>query len=255
MMLVNFLCRDNFGVLACVRRGCKFDYFQRITVLFHFLLCLIFRVTAKHNISTTACHIGCNRHGIEFARLRDDFGLLLVILCVEDVVRDAFSLQNTAQFLTLFNAYRAHEQRLSRCMMVYDVLHDCGEFSACFGVNLIVFVNTSRRLVRGNRDDVEVVYSLKFRFFRLCSTRHTREFLVHTEEVLESDGRKRLVFASYSDVFFCLDCLVQALVVTSAYHNTARELVDDKHFTVADDVVFVLFHHKVRFECGLNMVI
>jgi hypothetical protein len=75
--------------------------------------------------------------------LRDDFGFLLVELCVQHVVGNTFTLQNIAQLFALFNAYRTDEDRLPRCVMIDDVLHYCSEFSADFGVNLVVFVNTS----------------------------------------------------------------------------------------------------------------
>ena len=41
---------------------------------------------------------------------------------------------------------------------------------------------------------------------------------------------------------------MQTFVVSAAYHDTTGELVDDKHFAVADDVVAVALHNVVCFE-------
>ena len=49
----------------------------------------ILRVAAEHDIRAAAGHVRRDRDGAELTGLRDDLGLLLVVLGVEDVVRDA----------------------------------------------------------------------------------------------------------------------------------------------------------------------
>ncbi len=255
MVFIHLFCGDNCGVVACVRRGRHFDDFERIAVLFHTLFRLEVRVAAEHNIRSASRHIRRDSDRIESARLCDYLGFLLVEFCVQNVVRYALALQNIAELFALFNAYRTDEKGLTRRVMVDDVLHDCGDFSADFGVNLVVFVNSLRGFVWRNGDDVERVYALEFVFFGLCRTRHTREFFVHTEEVLEGYRRKRFVLASDLNVFLCFYRLMQAFVVATTYHNTARKFIHNQHFAVADDIVGVALHNEVRLECGLNVVI
>ena len=48
----------------------------------------ILRVAAEHDIRAAAGHVRRDRDGAELTGLRDDLGLFLVVLGVEDVVRD-----------------------------------------------------------------------------------------------------------------------------------------------------------------------
>ena len=48
----------------------------------------ILRVAAEHDVRAAAGHVRRDRDGAELTGLRDDLGLLLVVLGVEDVVRD-----------------------------------------------------------------------------------------------------------------------------------------------------------------------
>ena len=63
--------------------------------------------------------------------------------------------------------------------------------------------------------------------------------LVEPEVVLQRDGGQRLVLGLDLDALLGLDRLVHALVVAAADEHAAGELVDDEHFTIADDVVLV----------------
>ena len=52
-----------------------------------------FRVAAEQNIGTAAGHVGRDRHGTLASGLSDDLGFLLVVLCVQHLVRYADGLQ------------------------------------------------------------------------------------------------------------------------------------------------------------------
>ena len=52
------------------------------------------RISAQQNVRSAARHVGGDRHGALAARLRHDFGFLLVILRVQDDVLDAGALQH-----------------------------------------------------------------------------------------------------------------------------------------------------------------
>ncbi len=55
------------------------------------------------------------------------------------------------------------------------------------------------------------------------------------------------------DALFGLDGLVHALVVATSVQNTAGEFVDDEHFTVDDDVVFVALEKLLRLDGVLQV--
>ena len=47
---------------------------------------------------------------------------------------------------------------------------------------------------------------------------------------------------------------MQTLVITATEHNTARELVDDEHLSVLDDVVDVALHNAARLDGLIDVV-
>ena len=72
---------------------------------------------------------------------------------------------------------------------------------------------------------------------------------------MEGDGRQGFGFSFNLDALFCLDGLVQALVVAAALHQTAGELVDDDDLAVLDDVVDVAGHHAARLDGLVDVVL
>ena len=80
------------------------------------------------------------------------------------------------------------------------------------------------------------------------------ELLVHAEEVLEGDGRERLVLALDLHAFLGLDRLVQAVAPAAARHQAAGELVDDDDLAVLDHVVDVALVERVRAQALLHVV-
>ena len=78
--------------------------------------------------------------------------------------------------------------------------------------------------------------------------------LVEPEEILERDGRQRLVLAANRDAFLGLDGLVDAVGIAAPVHQTSRELVHDDDLAVLDDVLLVLVEQVPRFQCGVELV-
>ena len=140
-------------------------------------------------------------------------------------------------------------------MTLENILNNSGDFARFLGVNLVVFVNSLLGLVGRNLHNVKAVNSFKFAFLCLCSTCHTAELTIHTEEVLEGDCCKSSVFSADCHSFLGFNCLVQALVIASAHHNSACKLVNNEDFTVIDDIVTISLHHIVRSQCLLDMMI
>ena len=78
--------------------------------------------------------------------------------------------------------------------------------------------------------------------------------MVKAEEILEGDGRKRLVLAGDGHALLGLDGLMQTLVIAAAVHQAAGELVDDDDLAVLDDVVDVTLHNAARLHRLMDMV-
>ena len=222
----------------------------------HSLLCEVFGVAAEQNISTTACHVGSDCHRAVPACLCDYLGFSFVVLCVKDVVLYAVSSEKSGNLFRLIDGYRTDEHGLTYGVALCHFL-DYGLFLALDGCeNLVGLVNSLNGLVGGNDDDVERVYRAELRLLGLCRTRHARELGVEPEVVLEGDGCVRLVLLPYLYVLLCLDCLVESVGISSADHQTARELVDYHYLAVlGDDVVLVPLEQLVRLERLLNVMV
>ncbi len=138
---------------------------------------------------------------------------------------------------------------------ILNVLNDRAHLARFGFVQLVVKVFPHHGKVGGNDHNVQPVNVLKFGFFRFGGTRHTGQLFVHAEEVLESDGGKRLVLVTHAHPFLCLDGLMQTVAVTSADHGSAGKLVYDDDLLIVHDIIAVTLHHIVRFQGNVDMVI
>ncbi len=68
---------------------------------------------------------------------------------------------------------------------------------------------------------------------------HTGQLGIHTEVVLESNRRQRLVFFLNLHAFFGFHRLVQTVRPTAAWHHAAIDLIDDGHFAIAHHVMLI----------------
>ncbi len=196
-------------------------------------------VAAEHDVGAAAGHVRGDRDGTLAARLRDDARLALVLLRVEDLVRDALLLQQARQELRLLDAGRADEDRLSLRVPLDDVVDDRAELAGLVLVDEVRLVEALHVAVRRDRDDAQLVGALELGGLGLGRTGHAGELLVQAEVVLQGDRGERLVLSLDLDALLRLDRLVHALVVAAAGQDAARVLVDDEDLAVEDDVVLV----------------
>jgi len=91
-LLIRSSCGENFGVVR-FGKGVGFgDEFVGKALLFEVALGHELRVAAEHDIRAAACHVGRDCDRAEMTGLRDDFGFLFVVLGVQNVMRDTFTL-------------------------------------------------------------------------------------------------------------------------------------------------------------------
>ena len=214
----------------------------------------VFRVAAEHDIGAAARHVRRHGDGAELARLRDDLGLLFVVLRVEQVVLDALALEEVRELFVLFDGHRADKHRLTLGVTFLDLLDDGAVLGVLGLIHDVGIVDARERAVGRDLDDVEVVDCAELLLLGQRRAGHAGELFVEAEVVLERDGGERFALARDGDALLGLDGLVQPLAVAAAEHEAARELVDNDDLAVLDDVVDVALHDAVRFERLVDVV-
>ena len=91
------------------------------------------------------------------------------------------------------------------------------------------------------RDDhcFQVVNLLEFVGFSVGCTGHAGQLAVHAEVVLESNRGQRLVLALNRHAFLGFHRLMQTITPAPPRHQAAGEFVNDDHFAVLHNIVFV----------------
>src|SRR6185503_15849695 len=201
---------------------------------------------AELDVDTAPGHVGRDCHRAGLAGVHDDLALALVLLRVQDVVRDPAPREQLREVLGGLDRDRADEHGLPLLVTLDDVLEHRAPLGLFRLEDEVVLVRTRDRHVRGDLDDVEVVDLDELLLLRLRRPRHAGELLVEAEVVLERDRRERDVLLADRDALLRLDRLVQALAPATPLHDAARELVDDLHLAVLHDVVDVALHHLAR---------
>ena len=118
-------------------------------------------------------------------------------------------------------------------------------------VDEVGLVRADHRLVGRDLHDAELVDLAELGGLGQGRAGHAGELVVEAEEVLQGDGRQRLVLLLDLHPLLGLDRLVHALVVAAAGEDAAGVLVDDQHLAVHDDVVLVALEQLL----GLDRVV
>jgi len=106
--------------------------------------------------------------------LGDDVSLVLVVLRVEDAVRDFSFLQDRRERVALLDRGRADEHRLPALVVVGQLLDHGGKLLALRLVDDVLVVLPDEVLVRGDDDDVELVGGVKLRRLGVGGAGHPR---------------------------------------------------------------------------------
>ena len=203
---------------------------------------------AELDVDAAAGHVGRDRDRARLARALDDLALPLVLLRVQDVVRDALPLQDLREELRRLDRDGADEHGLARLVTLDDVLERGRELRVGRLEDEVVLVESRDGHVRRDLDDVEVVDLDELLLLGLRRTGHAGELLVEPEVVLERDRRERDVLLADAYALFRLDRLVETLAPAAPLHDPAGELVDDLDLAVLDDVVDVALVQRLGLE-------
>ena len=109
-------------------------------------------VAAEENVGAAAGHVSRDGDHAEAARLRDDLGLLLVELRVQDDVPDALALEDLGEKLGLFDRRGADQNGLFGVVEALNLVGDSEVFFLC-GAEHDVLVLDAPHLPIGRDDD------------------------------------------------------------------------------------------------------
>ena len=212
------------------------------------------RVASEQDVDPASGHVGGHRDRDELTRLRDDLGFPVVLLRVQHLVRDPPLLEQSRQLLRLLDRDRADEHRLALFVPLGNVRS--GRFVlGVFGlVDEVGVVDPDHGLVRRDRHDLQVVRVSELTGFGVGRAGHARELAVHAEVVLERDRGERLVLFLDVHALLGLDRLVQAFAPTATLEDPARELVDDVHLALRDQIVDVALEELLGLQRLLDLV-
>ena len=183
-----------------------------------------------------------------------DVGLFLVQLRVEHLVRNLAHRQHFRQHFRNFDRGRTDQTRSSGIAHLFDFVDDGTIFFAIGLIDAVFLVVADDGLVRRNLDNIEFVNIPEFACLGDGRTRHTSQFVVHTEVVLQRNRGECLRGCLHLHVFLRLDGLMQSVAPTATLHNTACLLIDNLHFAVDDDIFVVLVEHTISLEQLANRV-
>ena len=207
-----------------------------------------FYFRAQLDVRTTTGHVGSDGH----CSLQTGFGydvcFLLVQLGIQYAVLDLAHGQHLAQHFGDFYGCGTHQDRASGLYQLFDFFDDCFIFLAFRLVNAVVHVFTGDGAVGGDHHYIQFVDVPEFACFRFGSTGHTREFVVHTEVILQRNGGECLCGGFHFYVFLGFDGLVQTVGIAAAFHDTACLLVHNLHLTVDHNVFVIFLEHGVSLQ-------
>ena len=171
--------------------------------------CFYFRT--QLDVRTTTGHVCSNGYRTAQTCFSNDVCLPLVKFRIQYVVFDLAHGQHLAQHLGDFYRSSTHQYRAS-CLYQLFYFFDYGFilFAFCF-VNAVIHVFAGNRSIGRNHDYIQFVNVPQLTGFCFGRTGHTREFMIHTEVVLQSDGGKSLCGSFYFHTFLRFDGLMQSV--------------------------------------------
>ena len=130
-------------------------------------------------------------------------------------------------------------------MTLFNILNNCLELRINTWVEQVRMVNTCYRTVGWNWNNTNVVCFAELFFLCLSCTCHTRQFLIHTEKILISDGSRSFCFFLNRHTFFGFNRLVETVRVTTSLHCPTGKLIDNQNFLIFTDHIVNVKEHDV----------
>ena len=205
-------------------------------------------VTAEHDVCATARHIRGHRHRSFSASLGDDAGLPGVVFCVQHFVAHAILSEHPRKLFALFHTGGSHQHGLAFCVASNDIGNHLAVFCLFVTVNQVGLVFTDHRPIRGNSDHTKFVGAHELGGFCFRRTRHTREFAIQAEIVLQRHGGEGLILRLDFYCFLSFDGLVNTFVISTSGENSPGVLIDDEHLAIHHHIIFVALEEGFGFQ-------
>src|SRR2546425_5714453 len=208
----------------------------------------------QDDVGSTTRLVGADVARGGLPRLCDNRRLALVLLRVQDVVLHAAFLEHAREALRFLDRDRADQDWSPLFVHLRDLIDDRLELGLLAFVDDVGVVGPNHRPVGWDDHDVEPVDLVKLLGFGERGAGHPGELFVLPEVVLDRDRGDRLLLLLDLDSFFGLDRLVQAVRPAASGHRPARELVDDDHLAVLDQVFLVAPEQRLRLQRLVDLV-
>ena len=167
-----------------------------------------FHVATQLDISATARHVGRDCDRTQLTGVGDDLRLLLVLAGVQDVVRDAFGIQQLRKIFGFVDGCSTHKDRLTLFMGRLDFFDHTSEFLSRRAIHLIMFVDTRHGAIGRDFHNTKAVDFHEFFLLGQSCAGHTAQLFIQAEIVLERHRGERDILGLYRNAFFRFDRLM-----------------------------------------------
>jgi hypothetical protein len=210
---------------------------------------------AKLDVRAASRHVRGDGDDAQLAGLGDDLRLLLVVLGVQDVMRQLARLQQVRHQFRYVDRVRPHEDGAALLVQTSDFVGRRLELGLARSEERVGLRVAAKRLIGRDGEDRERVDLLELLFLGLRGSRHAAESLVELKVVLQRDLGQRLRLALDRNALFRLQRLVQAVRVPPIGHEAAGELVDDHDAVFSDDVLLLPVEHVESAQRVLDVML
>ena len=197
------------------------------------------------DVGSPSSHIGRNSNRTTLAGVHDNLCFFIVVFRIKNFVRNPSFYQFLRNIVTGFNRNSTNQNWLAFFMTLFNILHNCLKLRINTWVEQVRMVNTCHRTVGWNRDNTNVVCFTELFFLCLSCTCHTGQLLIHTEEVLISNGSRSLCFFLNRHTFFGFNRLVETVGVTTSLHCPTGKLIDNQNFLIFTNHIVNVKEHDV----------
>ena len=162
--------------------------------------------------------------------------------------------EHTGKQLTDFHGGRTHQCGTSCIAHFLNLCYHGIIFLALGLVDAVVHILTNDRAVGRNLYHIQLVDIPELTGLGDSCTRHTCQFMIHSEIVLQGDGGKSLCGGLHLHVLLGLHGLMQAITPAASFHDTAGLFVHNLDLTIHNDVFLIEIEHGISLQQLLDGV-
>ena len=158
---------------------------------------------------------------------------------------DSLAGKKGRKMFRFFNRDSTNKNRLTFVMGSFNFVGNCFPFIWFIKINFVVFIFSGNRKICWNWNYIKAVNLIEFNSFCCSSTSHSGKFVIHTEEILESNCCHCAVTLCNADVLFCFNCLMKPIWIAASFKNTACKLINNFYFSITNKIIYIVVEKKV----------